>query len=84
MPNRMDMRIANGIEQAPRDLVARLALPVVDRRDHPVGFFEHVIRQVEPAIFQDIQLHAFQEGDAANLAGELIDGPPMLPQATRV
>ena len=59
-------------------------MTIVDRRHHPVGLFEHVIGQVETAIFQDIQFHSFQKRDAVNLAGELINGPPMLPQPARI
>ena len=50
------------------DLLARLLLAVVDAGHDPIGLGQHVVGQVEPAAFEDIDLDALQHGDAARAA----------------
>src|SRR5579875_255065 len=80
----MYMRALDGIQEPPGDLLPRLVLAVVDGGDHPVGLREHVLGQVQPAVLQDVQLHPLEQGDPVDLAGQLVDGLPVLAQAFSV
>ena len=50
------------------DLLARLVLAVVDAGDDPIGLGQHVVGQVQPAAFENIDLDALEDRDAARAA----------------
>ena len=73
-----DMRIFQRAENPLGDLLARLLLAVVDAGDDPIGFGQHVVGQVHAALFEDVALDAFEDGEVVELAVEHVDFLPLL------
>lgn len=86
--NRIDIHLVigplaarlDGLYQAARDPVSRLVLAVMDRCNHPISIFENAFREIEAAIFQDVQLNAAPNGYAFCFAVERLNLSPLLPQ----
>ena len=82
MSDGRDVRVADGSDDPPRDLVPWLVLAVVHRGDHPVGLGENLVGEVQGAVLKDVEL-----GDGCIVAagavvtrsvkaGELVAGVP--------
>ena len=56
--------ILQRVDDALGDLLARLVLAVVDAGHDPVGLGQHVVVQVEPALFQDVDLDSLEHREA--------------------
>ena len=64
MGDHVDVRVADRVERPPRQLVAWLAAPDVERRDDEVEPREQLVGVVEFAIGSDLQLAAVQQAEA--------------------
>ncbi len=62
------MRILQRAENPLGNLLPRLLLPVVNAGDDPIGFSQHIVRQVHAALFQDVALDAFEDDEVIELA----------------
>ena len=80
MGDRRDVRILQGLDHPAGDLLARLLLAVVDAGHDPIGLGQHVVGQVEPAAFENVDLDALEHRDAVEPLVELVDFGPLLPQ----
>ena len=79
-----DVRILECTEDAFGDLLARLILAVMDAGHDPIGFGEHIVRQVHAAFFEDVALDAFEHEEIVELAVELVDFLPLLAEPHRI
>ena len=71
------MRVADGVQQALGDLLARLAQAGVQRGDHDVQLGQDLVRVVQRAIGPDLDLGALQQADRiAQLALHGVDLRP--------
>ena len=59
---------SNALDHPAGNLLARLLLAVMDAGHDPIGLGQHVVGQVEPAAFEDIDLDALEHGDAGRAA----------------
>ena len=84
MPDHVDVRILDRLDDPGRDPGPRLGLPVVQARHDPVGLFEHVVGQVQSALLEHVDLDPLEHDDRRTpLFGERFVEPvdlPPLPQ----
>ena len=57
--------------------------PIVDAGDDPIGFAQAIVVEIESAFFEDVDFHAFQHREAAQLRRSACRSAPIAGAADR-
>ena len=72
--------VVQRVEHAAGDTIARLSLAIMHAGDDPIGFGQQIVGQIEPTLFEDVDLDALQHGNAAQPLVDLVDFGVLLSQ----
>ena len=84
MGEQREVRMIHRAQDALGLFGARQVEAAVHRADHQIEPRQHVVRQVEAAVFQDVHLDALQQRDAVQLRIEAVDLVALLRELQRI